>query len=251
MYYILQDNTFNEEGYDRLIAAFERLDLNYEVTKVLPFVEYIEFQTSRKDVFVFGSIKLCRLAAKYSWIPGAYTMGLQHMESCKKRYSEMMLNDDSISLYAPQLAMVDDESLFIRPMEDNKLFKGGLYSGYEWKKTLETIQNPEEHIILVAAPKKIFLETRFWVVGNEIVTASSYKVGRQTNYNIPVDQAQTAFCRKAIDRFKPAPAFVIDICLCDSGYKIVECGCMNAAGFYSADMQKLLIALEEYHKEEK
>ena len=40
-------------------------------------------------------------------------------------------------------------------------------------------------------------------------------------------------------------AFVMDLALTEHGYKIVECGCMNSAGFYRADMQKLLIALEE------
>jgi hypothetical protein len=41
-------------------------------------------------------------------------------------------------------------------------------------------------------------------------------------------------------------AFVIDICLVDGNYKIVEAGCINAAGFYNADLIKLLITLEDY-----
>ena len=57
MYYIVQENVFKEENYDNLIMALDRLELPYEVVKVLPFVETIEFKTDRKDVFPFGSLK--------------------------------------------------------------------------------------------------------------------------------------------------------------------------------------------------
>ena len=40
-------------------------------------------------------------------------------------------------------------------------------------------------------------------------------------------------------------SFVIDICLVDNEWKIVECGCINCAGFYKADLQKLLMSLED------
>jgi hypothetical protein len=247
MYYILQGNTFHEDGHLRLVKALERLGLKYEIIDVLPFVEELQFTTTRKDVFVFGSIKLCRLAAKYPWLPGAYTMTPQHMDLCEEKYQDLMLNFvDSAILPVGELDLSNEECIFIRPVEDNKLFKGGVYTKWTWKKTLETIESPDKHLMLIASPKHIYRESRFWIVGKEIATYSSYKFGSQTNYNLPVDETEIEFCKKAIEIFKPAPAFVIDICLCDSGYKIVECGCINAAGFYSADMMKLLIALEEH-----
>jgi hypothetical protein len=67
LFYVIQENTFNEDGYDRLINAFNRLSLSYEVVKVLPFVEELTFNTTRNDVFTFGSIKLSRLAKNYPW----------------------------------------------------------------------------------------------------------------------------------------------------------------------------------------
>ena len=42
-----------------------------------------------------------------------------------------------------------------------------------------------------------------------------------------------------------ALAFVVDVCLVDVEWKIVECGFLNCAGFYRADMQRLLMALEK------
>lgn len=42
----------------------------------------------------------------------------------------------------------------------------------------------------------------------------------------------------------PAKAFVLDICLYQDEYKIVEINCINCSGFYDADMSKLIQALE-------
>jgi len=48
--------------------------------------------------------------------------------------------------------------------------------------------------------------------------------------------------------YQLADAFVIDICevLINNKpeYKIIECGCINSAGFYKANMPKLIEALE-------
>jgi hypothetical protein len=49
-----------------------------------------------------------------------------------------------------------------------------------------------------------------------------------------------------VNLFQLAEVFVIDICLSDQGWKIVECGCVNSAGFYAADLQKLLMSIEDH-----
>lgn len=58
------------------------------------------------------------------------------------------------------------------------------------------------------------------------------------------------FCEEMIKIYQLADAFVIDICevLIDGErrYKIVEAGCINSAGFYQANMQKLIDALENF-----
>ena len=47
-----------------------------------------------------------------------------------------------------------------------------------------------------------------------------------------------------IKLFELNEAFVMDICLINDKYKIVETGCINSCGFYLADMQKLIMSLE-------
>ena len=36
-----------------------------------------------------------------------------------------------------------------------------------------------------------------------------------------------------------SPAYVIDVCRTDDGLKMLETNCINAAGFYEADLLKL------------
>ena len=48
-----------------------------------------------------------------------------------------------------------------------------------------------------------------------------------------------------VDIYQLSDTFVIDVCLTDNGWKIVECGSTSCAGFYDADMQKLIMALED------
>ena len=43
-------------------------------------------------------------------------------------------------------------------------------------------------------------------------------------------------------------AFTIDICeLENNTFKIVECNCINSAGFYDIDLTKLIIKLEYFY----
>ena len=49
---------------------------------------------------------------------------------------------------------------------------------------------------------------------------------------------------QAAERWRPAEAFVLDVCDTPDGIKVVEINTINSAGFYAADVQKLVFALE-------
>ncbi|MFA5722726.1 MAG: hypothetical protein WC979_00475 [Candidatus Pacearchaeota archaeon] len=71
MYYVVQKNLFREEGHAKLINCLERFNIPYELVDALPFIETFDYVTDRKDVFVFGSLKLARLSKNLGWNPGA------------------------------------------------------------------------------------------------------------------------------------------------------------------------------------
>jgi hypothetical protein len=254
MFYLVQENTFKEQGFDDLIASFERLGLEYEIVKAPPFVEEIEFKTTRKDVFAFGALKMARLASKYDWFPGMLMTPNHDYEAYRPHYGANLLNYDSKVVPIVEDIKWEHEQYFIRPTLDSKNFTGRVFFKNTWKKFRnELFENgytqtlTPDTLVQYAEPKKIYKEIRFFIVGDKIVTGSQYRLGQYTlAYSDIIDNEAYEFCQKMIAIFKLAEAFVMDVCLTPDGWKIVECGCINCAGFYKADMMKLICALEEH-----
>ena len=252
MYYVVQENVFKEEGYDKLLDSMDRLGLEYEVVAVRPFVEELEFQTDRKDVFTFGALKLARISEKYGWYPGSLMTPNHNFLVYRNFYQEKLLNFDSkIKQFGEDFGW-SESCYFIRPCDDTKVFTGKVFDMIEWLQFREcSLTNgyssllDESTLIQVSYPKRLKKEFRMWVVGGKVATASMYKLGSRTLYSEDVDPAAIEFCEKMADVFQLARAFVMDIGLTDIGWKIIECGCINCAGFYKADVQRLLMALEE------
>ena len=231
------------------------MELPYEVVKVLPFVEDFEFKTNRKDVFCFGSVKMARLAKKYKWFPGSQLNDNHDYRVYSKYYKENLLNYDSIvQKFGDD---INERTLFFaRPCEDTKTFTGKVFDMYEWIEFRDNHLNSEYETSLtkdtdiqVSSVKKITKEFRFWIVGGKVVTGSLYRMGYFINRSEIVDDGALEFCKEMVKIYKIANSFVMDICEViidgNSEYKIVELGCINSAGFYSANMPKLINAIEE------
>lgn len=250
MHYVLQENTFREENHDVLVKTLERAGLSYEIVKVLPFVEDFEFKTDRKDVFCFGAVKMSRLATKYGWNPGSLLNSNHDYRVYSEHYRENLLNwDSSVQRFADP---IEHDVFFARPCEDTKTFTGRVFDQTQWKefrdrhlKSGHSTSLNDDTPIQVSSPKNITKEFRFWIVGEEVVTASLYRMGGWINYSEIVDDGAWEFAQRMVKVFRLADSFVMDICEVNSEYKIIECGCINSAGFYLANMQKLVTALEK------
>lgn len=267
MHYIIQENLFREEGHAKLINCLERFNIPYELVDVRPFVkggdeittsdgtvkisEDIEFKTTRKDVFVFGSLKLARLSKKYGWNPGALITENHDYEVYSKYFKDYLLNYDSKIVRLGENFDWSAGEMFIRPTLDTKIFTGKVFKKEQWVEFIERLLTPgnvttatKDTLIQVARPKNITQEIRNWVVDGKIVTSSIYRRGSFLVYDNIVDSDAIEFAQKMVDIFQLAKAFVIDVCLTDDRWKIVECGSISCAGFYDADMQKIIMALE-------
>lgn len=251
MYYIIQENLFREEGHAKLIACLEKFQIPYELVTVKPFIEEVEYKTDRKDVFVFGSLKLARISKKYGWNPGAIISENHNYEVYSKYYKDNLLNYDSrVFEIMDDFEWIYDQH-FIRPCLDSKVFTGKVINKEDWKTFRDNLFKGDstsltEHTkIQVAVPKKITQEVRCWVVDGKIVTASTYRRGTFLYYDEIVDADILEYAQKMVDIFQLAKTFVIDIALVHGEKKIIECGSTSCAGFYDADMQKLIMSLED------
>ena len=251
MYYVVQENVFNEANYDNLVLALDKLSLPYEIVKVKAFLKTFRVKTKRKDVFPFGSLKMARLSAKRGWQPGSQMNANHDYLVYRDHYKENLLNYDSrIQKFGDDF--FSKEIFFARPTQDTKVFTGKVFDMEQWRDFVAysltnghtTLLNIDTEI-QICSVKKIQQEIRFWIVKGEIVTASQYRLGNRLVLNENIDQAAYEYCKKMVDIFQLNDAFVMDLALTENGYKIVECGCINCAGFYKADMQKLLMKLED------
>lgn len=253
MLYVVQENVFREQNYDKIFHALEKLKLPYEVIKVEKDGNLSDIESDRKDIFVFGSIRAARLSTQLGWLPGSLYGNNHDYMIYSKFYKDNLLN------WNCRLADIEDpikwelnELKFIRPSKDSKVFNGGLYSQSKWIDTVSGVQEKYLGVlppvdIQIGAPKKIYKEARIWIVNGKVVTSSYYKFGDNVAYLEDVEPEAIQFAEEMIAIYQVATAFVMDICLTLEGWKIVEINCINCAGFYKADMQKLLMSLEDYY----
>ena len=68
MFYLIQNST--EKGFTSLLESMDKLGIEYEICKYIPFIHEIEFKTDRKDVFCFGAYDMTGVSDKYGFKPG-------------------------------------------------------------------------------------------------------------------------------------------------------------------------------------
>lgn len=100
-------------------------------------------------------------------------------------------------------------------------------------------------LMMLTSPAHIPKEWRIWVVGDRVVTFSLYKEGARFTYRPGIDDDALGFARMLVARNPAcAPAYVMDICGTDDGLRLLETNCINAAGFYAADVVRLVSAID-------
>jgi hypothetical protein len=277
MHWVLQENLFKETEWENLVGTLERFNIPYSVHKVIPFIGELmpPFHSkcpidNYKNVICFGSYSMRQAAQANEWTPGVYDLEPFNFEIQMEHWGDLMLNADS--KVVPFKDVEFDDIAFVRPIEDSKVFAGGIFDWKEFKTWQHNVCDLEEDygnslskntLVQVCNPKKIYSEYRFWIVNQQIVTASLYKRGGKVIYSSDVDSRFYGFVNMVLKTknretdittsmvntgWRPHDAFVIDVCETPDGIKIVEINTINAAGFYAANVQDIVIALEEMEK---
>jgi hypothetical protein len=242
------------------------MGLTYDIVSILPFTEEIkkrktdendetifeDFEIEDKSIFCFGSVKFAHIGSRRGWSPGSLFNENHDFQIYSEKYKGHMLNDDviiqSISDPLPNLPVL----FFARPCKDTKLFSGGVFMKDSWNEMVESLIINHNHrditgdTVMFSHLKQIAFEVRCWVVGGKIVTMSEYKRGNFVRYkNEDGNFDLKERVQKFVDLYSPARAFVIDVCeTVDQELKIVEINCINCAGFYDANMQRLIESIE-------
>lgn len=264
MRWVVQTNMFAEEGYAHLLAALERFELPRALVKVIPFVGELELVEGElpgenERSIVMGSYALARVAARRGWKPGAFLDNLD-AEIHLAHWGEHMLNADARVVRFEDVP--ERAEFFLRPVHDTKAFAGTVldWARYaEWRDSVRKVPDVEPDAaplitdvltvdtpVMVCACKEIWSETRVWIVDGEPVTWSGYKLGSRVRYAAPheVDARISAFARERAQQWSPNRAYVLDVADTPDGLKIIEVNNLNSAGWYRADLQKLVAVLD-------
>lgn len=255
MYYLIQKNNFRDPRYDEIFKVMKVLDLEYEVVLFQPNSQDLLFKTQRKDVFVYGSVKLAKVAKQYDWEPGSFYGGNHNAEHYIKGFGKYCINYGSrSSSFQTPLNWTEQEQWFIKPSIAAKAFTGKVFHQVEWEdfvyNTLHSPSNPYLHAqtqIQVSKPFRIIKEARTWIVNDQVVTSSYYKFHGNIDFEENVSEEGLAFAQKMASFFRVADAYVLDIALTNEGWKIVEVNCINSAGFYKGDVFAIIQALEVFY----
>jgi len=255
MHWILQDHFISEPGRSALIAALDRFGISYSVHTVVPKVGELlpEPALTHQNVICIGSYSLRAAVAGNGWTPGLFDIFAQDFEQLRAHWGNHLLNFSSVVCPLKE-AVFTEESMFVRPTNDSKYFSGRVFTRLEfaaWKRSIcdsdsnhGTSLSPETRIQL-SMPVTIFAEHRFWVVKGQLITHSVYKRGGQVTHSSDADQRLFQFVEERIGEWMPHETFVLDVCDTPDGIKIVEINTLNSSAFYAADVQRLVMALED------
>ncbi|MEP3629067.1 MAG: ATP-grasp domain-containing protein [Hyphomicrobiales bacterium] len=258
MQWILQDF----EDTRKMADALDQLKIYYTWHKVVPFIGDLTpapIIRNPNAVVMFGSYVLWRYAQSNNLKPGVFKIRPFVHETA---WQPFLLNGaDALFLTlrdVPEQFPDDEKYWFLRPVEDSKEEPGNVKSTSEIIDLANKVLALEENEIpngslrhdtelMFTKPVRILKEWRLWAVNDEIVTYSLYKEGARIVYRLEIDDDALKFAKQLVAANPSyAPAYVLDICLTEDGLKMLETNCINAAGFYEADLLKLASAIDEF-----
>ncbi len=133
------------------------------------------------------------------------------------------------------------------------MFTGKVFSRKEWEEFLyqksamgyESLFNPIE--VMYCTPSHLIKEARIWIVGGEVITSSYYRFHGNQEFEESVEEQGIQFAQEMASRYQKQGTYVMDIVKTWNGWKIMKLNCINSAGFYQANVVKLIQALENHY----
>ena len=256
MYYLIQKNIFQDPRYDEIFHVMKALNLPFQEVSFQPNSTELNIETTRKDIFVYGSVKLAKTATNYDWKPGSFYGNNHEYEKYSVGYGANILNHGSfIKQFSEAFNWDTNQTLFIKPSKDAKVFTGKVFSKPEWEDFVYNTLNSNEDSrvdgttqIQISKSHNVIKEARVWIINRKVITSSYYLFHGNVEYEENVSEDGLRFAKEMADLYNVADAYVMDICKTHNGWKIMEVNCINSAGFYKADVKAIIIALEKFYE---
>jgi len=249
--WVVQKNLTNHNDFTSLTDACQKLRIPFLGIDIIPFSHELPyFDRTKKSVF-YGSTTFTQLAFSNSELKEGvfFDPATFSIERYIKEWGEHMLNYNAEVTSFEGLMQADYDTnklIFIRPDDDGKSFAGEVmkYGEYrDWFERLKMIGNSgisDKSKIIVGEPFNIGREWRLWCVNKRVITASQYRNNFKLEKLRGCPDEVVTFAEARCQQFTPHDIFVMDVCETGGEFYIVECNCMNAAGFYNADIEAIV-----------
>ncbi|MEM6619996.1 MAG: ATP-grasp domain-containing protein [Pseudomonadota bacterium] len=249
------------EDTEKLAHVLDRQGVSYSWHRVVPFVGDLDPEPVIVDpgrTVLFGSYTLWRYAARAGLWPGVFRIAPFVRET---PWQPFMLNGpDALFLTlrdVPRDLPRADRDWFVRPVADSKESPGqvrhrdAILALANQVLALDPADIPRGSLrhdteLMLTPPARILQEWRVWVVDGAVRSFSLYKQGSRVVYRPEIDDDAASFAADLVRR-NPGygRAYVLDICRTEAGLRLLETNCINAAGFYAADLGPVVSAIEQ------
>jgi ATP-grasp domain, R2K clade family 3 len=256
--WVVQRNLTNPSDFEGLKNSCLKIGTKFIHLDIVPFTEELPNFDSSRNSIIYGSTIFNALALKDKNLRNGlfFDEEIFSIENYIEKWGRHMLNyEASITTFEELIDSAKyspNKLLFIRPNDDSKSFAGEVKQYGEivdWYKKLEVFENTNlstKSKIIVSEPYNIQYEWRLWIVNKKVIAASKYReyFNLKKERGCPTDVI--SFAEDRCEEYTPHNVFVMDICLCGDEYFVIECGCMNAAGFYKANIDDIVFGVTEY-----
>lgn len=140
-----------------------------------------------------------------------------------------------------------DERVFARPTSCHKLFVGRCIDRESFVSALAPTRYDPATLVVVAAPQPIAREWRLVVVGDQVVGGSQYAEDGQRAIaaDYPAEVRRFAESILAEARWRPDPAFMLDVCESAGRLWLVELNSFSGSWLYRCELPAVVSAASE------
>jgi hypothetical protein len=258
MNWIIQDSlswTALQNNCNPLILALQKLNKKFYTCGVIPFEHKItgidEIDLSIPTMF-YGGTLLPILAKKLNYKGEIFWEDDYWNPSIWANNRSDMLNQNIIESTIGELKEHwISKPTFIKPIAV-KEFTGMVLEGIEDKDWfIQEYSALDSKLKIICSPAlNIEREWRFWIVGGKVITGSQYKKNGCLAIKAPIEDRIYNIVNEMSQVWLPTKNVVMDISEMRNGeFKVVEFNSIHSSGFYNADIEKFIIAIErEYER---
>ena len=258
--WVVQSNLLNAVDHDRIKESCSKHGYRFESVQVIPFTPDLpEIDISCPTVFYGATNFITNVFNSGRWKPGVF---FNHdnftVRTYVDHYREHMINYPCTFTTIADFAasrQPADKMFFIRPNKDMKEFAGDVMyfdAFMKWERNLRYMPGCSKHPnltvsaeIVVSDPCGIAHEWRVFVVKGRALTGSHYRQYGKLIPTAELPQAVVDFVEGLCKTWTPAEAFVMDVGESAGNLYVIECNCINSAGFYLSDVEKVVVGISE------